>query len=301
MKLPRFWLLFAGALLLSDAASAHAQAPPFDAQLLPQLRRAADLVPGVRPTAIGVITLAPRRAPLSGMVEGGSASDSVLVGYPAFQVRFAAGWIAVDAGMGREFFRQVPPTYSDQAYDTIQRELRDARMVVFTHEHHDHVAGALLSPYRAQVQQHTLFTRAQVRTLMEHPSDARVKLDSAAAAGWLTIDYQGWIPLAPGVVLVQTPGHTPGSQMVYVHLASGREILLSGDIAWHSSGITGLRQKPARVIQSLAEDSAAIRPQLAWLHDVAAAGVVVVVSHDEGSIQDLVRRGVLVRGFDLRR
>ncbi len=294
------WLAASIALLLVPAVG-HAQAPAFDGRLLPTLRRAAELVPGDLPLSVRVVTLAPRRAPLSGMVEGGSASDSVLVGYPAFQVRYPHGWLAVDAGMGRGFFRQVPPTYSDQAYDTIQRELRDARMVVFTHEHHDHVAGALLSPYRAQVQQHTLFTRAQVRTLMEHPSDARVRLDSAAAAGWLTIDYQGWIPIAPGVVLLQAPGHTPGSQMVYVRLASGREILLSGDIAWHLSGVTGLRQKPASVIQSLAEDSAALRPQLAWLRDVGAAGVVVVVSHDEGSIEDLVRRGVLVRGFDLRR
>ncbi len=300
MRRRRFLWIVAGALLVIGARGANAQSTAYGADLLPTLRRAAERVPGERPTAVGVITLAPRRAPLSGMVEGGSASDSVLVGYPAFQVRYPHGWLAV-AGMGRGFFRQVPPTYSDQAYDTIQRELRDARMVVFTHEHHDHVAGALLSPYRAQVQQHTLFTRAQVRTLMEHPSDARVRLDSAAAAGWLTIDYQGWIPIAPGVVLLQAPGHTPGSQMVYVRLASGREILLSGDIAWHLSGVTGLRQKPASVIQSLAEDSAALRPQLAWLRDVAAAGVVVVVSHDEGSIEDLVRRGVLVRGFDLRR
>jgi glyoxylase-like metal-dependent hydrolase (beta-lactamase superfamily II) len=297
----RFVSLVVCALLFLAARGAGAQgAPAFDATLLPTLRRAAGLVPGDKPTSVRVITLGPRRGALASMVEGATSSDSITAGYPALQVRYRHDWIVVDAGMGREFFRQAT-NFSDAAYDTLQRALRDTRMVLFTHEHHDHVAGALRSEFLAQVREHTLFTREQVRTLMEHPSDARVKLDSAAAAGWLTIDYQGWLPIAPGVVLVKAPGHTPGSQMVYVRLASGREILLSGDVAWHLSGVTGLRQKPPKTSQALGEDTTAIASQLAWLRDVGAAGVAVVVSHDIDSIDDLVRRGVLARGFDLRR
>ena len=288
------------ALVFLAGRGAGAQgAPPFDATLLPTLRRAAELVPGDKPTSVHVITLGPRRGALAGMVQGAAPADSITAGYPAFQVRYRHDWIVVDAGMGREFFRDTT-RFSAPAYDTIQRAVRDARMVLFTHEHHDHVAGALRSQYLAQVKAHTLLTREQVGTLMEHPSDARVKLDSAAAAEWLTIDYQGWLPIAPGVVLVKAPGHTPGSQMVYVRLASGREILISGDVAWHLSGVTGSRQKPPKTSQAMGEDTVAIAPQLAWLREVGAAGVAVVVSHDEDSIADLARRGVLVRGFDLR-
>jgi len=39
------------------------------------------------------------------------------------------------------------------------------------------------------------------------------------------------------MALIKAPGHTPGSQMVYVALQSGKEVLLSGDVAWHMDGV----------------------------------------------------------------
>jgi glyoxylase-like metal-dependent hydrolase (beta-lactamase superfamily II) len=38
----------------------------------------------------------------------------------------------------------------------------------------------------------------------------------------------GVIQFAPGVVLIKAAGHTPGSQMVHVRLASGKEVMLVG-------------------------------------------------------------------------
>jgi len=43
------------------------------------------------------------------------------------------------------------------------------------------------------------------------------------AVRFITIDYDGYFPLAPGVALIKAAGHTAGSQMVFVTLASGRE------------------------------------------------------------------------------
>jgi glyoxylase-like metal-dependent hydrolase (beta-lactamase superfamily II) len=38
-----------------------------------------------------------------------------------------------------------------------------------------------------------------------------------------TFSERGLVEFGPGVVLIKAPGHTPGSQMIYVVLASGRD------------------------------------------------------------------------------
>jgi hypothetical protein len=89
--------------------------------------------------------------------------------------------------------------------------------------------------------------------------------------------------------------------MVYVRLASGREVVLAGDVAWMMSGIETRRQKPDSVSRSLFEDRDAIAPQLQWLHDVATQGVVVIVAHDAARLEGLIRQGILTDDVDLRR
>ena len=55
--------------------------------------------------------------------------------------------------------------FSDEKYRRIHEALRDARLIVVTHEHDDHTAGVVRSPFLADVQRHTMLTRAQMRTL----------------------------------------------------------------------------------------------------------------------------------------
>jgi len=270
----------------------------YSAPLLSDVRRAASLVPGDAPTAIHVVPLNLFRFPIAAMVEGGSA-ELADASNPVFQLRFPRGWIAVDAGFDRAL---VPESkaFSDEQYASIQSMLRDARLNVVTHEHDDHVAGVIRSPYLAAVREHTLLTRAQARALMTAPNDPRIKLDSAAVSRYLVLDYDPILPIAPGVVLIKAPGHTPGSQMVYVRMASGSEMVLAGDVAWHSSGITTQRQKPDSSTRSFGgEDRAAIAPELQWLKEIMAAGVTVIVAHDQANIASLVARGVLKQGFDV--
>jgi glyoxylase-like metal-dependent hydrolase (beta-lactamase superfamily II) len=272
----------------------------YSAPRLSDVRRAALLIPGDAPSAIHVVPLNPFRIPLAAMVEGGSAEQAD-ASNPVFQVRFPRGWIAVDAGVDRAL---VPDskTFSDEQYASIQSMLRDARLIVVTHEHEDHVAGVIRSPYLAAVQEHTLLTRAQLRSLMTAPNDPRIKLDSAAASRYFVLDYDPLLPIAPGVVLIKAPGHTPGSQMVYVRLASGSELVLAGDVAWHSSGIATQRQKPDSSTRDFGgEDRAAIATELRWLKDAMASGVTVIVAHDQANIASLVARGALKQGFDVER
>jgi glyoxylase-like metal-dependent hydrolase (beta-lactamase superfamily II) len=294
----RAWIFFAAVIVFSRQAL-PVQANSFSDELLPAVRRAAALIPGDPPSAIRVVSLNPFRAALSYMVEGASERN-VSAAYPVFQIRFPRGWIVVDSALDREFVPKST-TFSDDEYNQIHVALRDAQLVVVTHEHHDHVAGVLRSPYLAQVRQHTLLTRAQVHSLIEHPNNPLIKIDSAVAAHYLTIDYDPFIPIAPGVVLIKAAGHTPGSQMVYVRLESGQEVILAGDVAWNMAGIETQRQKPEASTRDFGdEDRNSIARQLRWLRSIAGAQTAVVVSHDDAWISTLINRGVLVSGFDFK-
>jgi glyoxylase-like metal-dependent hydrolase (beta-lactamase superfamily II) len=287
-----------GVLALLFPAAGHAQSALYSDSLLPALRRAAAAVPGALPEEVRVLAFNWSRGLASGVVEGGS-SDSVGRANVVFQIRYPKGWIMVDAGMDREIANN-PPRFSQERYDRVQLALRDARLIVITHEHYDHIEGVLRSPYLAQVQPKTMLNRAQVHTLMTGPNPGNIMLDSAAAARYLVVDYDDLLPIAPGVVLIQAPGHTPGSQMVYLRTAGGRELVLAGDVAWAMAGVETNQQKPEAVSQRLRENREQIAPQVAWLHGLAAQRVAVVVSHDDASVTALVRQGVLVDDLDLR-
>jgi glyoxylase-like metal-dependent hydrolase (beta-lactamase superfamily II) len=286
-----------GACLLGSATALWAQEGPFSEALLRDVRRAAMVAPGDLPTSLNVVTLNPFRTTVAAMVEGAPA-DSVDGSYPVFQIRFPRSWIAVDAALDRSF---VPnsKTFSEEQYTRIQQCLRDAKLVVVTHEHFDHVAGVVQSPYLATIQQHTVLTRAQVQSLVTKPTHPRIKLDSSAVPRYIVLDYDPYLPIAPGVVLIKAAGHTTGSQMVYVRLANGKEVILVGDVAWNGAGVATQRQKPEASTRGFGgEDRAAIAQQLHWLKDVVPSDVTLVISHDQAAINGLIARGVLHQGFD---
>lgn len=266
--------------------------------VLPALRRAASMLPGEPPQAVRFLAFRRARVRAGDMVDV-AGGDSVTAGNVAFQIAYGRGWIMVDAGFDQELLGRLPG-YSPATYDQVQQALRRARLIVVTHEHSDHVAGVIRSPFAAELASKTLLTHAQVRTLLERPDQREIQLDSARAARFLQVDYAPMLPIAPGVVLLKAAGHTPGSQMVYVRLATGREVLLIGDVAWLMAGVERQRQKPEPVSRSLGEDRAAVGAQLAWLQRVAAAGVVVVAAHDATWLAELERRGVLRAGLHVR-
>jgi glyoxylase-like metal-dependent hydrolase (beta-lactamase superfamily II) len=277
-----------------------AQAEHFTDDLLPAIRRAASVVPGDAPSSVRLVLLSPFSIPRADWVEGAGA-DTIRVAVSVFQLRFPRGWIVVDAGIDRAF-APGSKTFADSTYAQIHEAMRDARLVLVTHEHFDHVAGVLRSPYLAAIQRHTMLLKAQVQTLMRRPDRPEIRLDSAGVAQYLQFDYEPIVPIAPGVVLIKSPGHSPGSQMIYVRLHSGEEVVLAGDVAWNMDGITNQRHKPEATIRlyGISEDRGPITSELRWLRDVQRAGVHVVLAHDVAHIETLVSRGILAMGFDVR-
>jgi glyoxylase-like metal-dependent hydrolase (beta-lactamase superfamily II) len=202
----------------------------------------------------------------------------------------------VDAGMDRQvhafFGRGVEEPYDEAAARQVERAVGAARLIVVTHEHGDHVAGVIRAANAADLARKTILTRTQVRTLMTMPQMPEIRLSEEAARRFIVVDYDKYLPIAPGIAAVTAAGHTPGSQMVFVSLDTGRDYLLIGDVTWHMDGVRLVTGKDAPWIT---EDQAAILDQLRWLNELSRTEpkVVIVASHDEEQHKQLVAAQLL--------
>ena len=266
--------------------------------LLTTVRALGGAIPGELPTAVSYLNVYEDSGVVGNAVDG-AGSSKVFGVTGVFQVRFRHGWIMVDAAMDSAALHRGKSFKADN-FAKVETALEKANLIVITHEHVDHVQPLVKSSIADQVAPHTLLTREQVETLLTKPKVAFTSMDSSQVSRYLVVEYDRALPIAPGVVLIKAAGHTPGSQMVYVKLASGKEMILVGDIAWRVLGIDTQRQKPDSTSRFMSEDRTAIGKQLAWLKDLQSQGISVVVSHDGTQLQALAKRGVLSEGLVLQ-
>ena len=280
---------------IATTALRAAQAPPSWTANLDDIRRVASLVPGRRPLRLNFLKFAESRRTKNFSVKDAPTTPSVQA-RTAFQVVYPDATVMVDAGMDltvHKFFgRGVEEPYFPDAARQVEQAVNRARLIVVTHEHGDHVAGVVHSAAAAQLAPKTILTRTQVQSLMTAPQMPEIKLSDDLARRFVVIDYDMYYPLAPGLALIKAGGHTPGSQMVYVALDSGREYLLIGDATWHMDGVRLIKGKDAPWVT---EDQSAVLAQLTWLNSLSrtAPNLVVVASHDEEQHVELVQKRVL--------
>ena len=264
------------------------------------VRSLAGVIRGPRPLRVNVIKFAESRRTKNFSVKDAPASPSVQA-RTAFQVVYADGTVMVDAGMDQQvhrfFGRGVEEPYFPEAAQQVAQAVRAARLIVVTHEHGDHVAGVIRTPLAAELAPKTMLTRAQVQTLVASPQMPEIALTDQTARRYVVVDYDKYLPISPGMVLIKAAGHTPGSQMVYVALQSGRAVLLIGDAAWHMDGVRLMRGKDAPWVT---EDQGAVRDQLAWLNQLSRTEreLVIVASHDDEQLAELRQSGILGDRFE---
>jgi glyoxylase-like metal-dependent hydrolase (beta-lactamase superfamily II) len=287
------------ATLLGPPARAQSVAGGWTASMQ-DIRRVAGLIPGRRPLRLNMLTFAESRRTKNFAVKGAPADPSVQA-RTAFQVMYSDGSVMVDAGMSlavHSFFgRGVDEPYYPDAAEQVNRALADAKLIVVTHEHGDHVAGVIDSSLADQLAPKTLLTRAQVDRLIASPQMPEIALTADRARRFVVVDYDSYFPLAPGIALVKAAGHTPGSQMVYIGLESGREYLLIGDATWHMDGVREMVGKDAPWVT---EDAEAVLDQLRWLNGLSRTDpdLVVVASHDREQHEALIQQGVLAHRLE---
>jgi glyoxylase-like metal-dependent hydrolase (beta-lactamase superfamily II) len=270
---------------------------PYAADLLTHIRAAAKAVPGPLPIRINFIKIAESHRPLSDIIVGGSQQDYVSA-RTAFQVMFPGGWVMIDSGMDETVhkffgFGRAEPYWADRNA-IVQQALIAAKLIVLTHEHGDHAAGVIRTNAREEIAAKTLLTRAQVQTLTTYPQMPEIRLTPEMARSYIVIDYESYLPVAPGIVLIKAPGHTPGHQMVYVRLASDREYLFIGDVGWTLDNVQQLKLRPEVTMRRIGESAPALMFELTWLKEVIDhEGLIVIPSHDDILLKDLTAKQLI--------
>ena len=292
-------LLLLGLSVASMQGLAAENSPPWRADL-DRIRQVAGMIPGPRPIRVNVIKFAESRRTKNFAVKGLQAEPSVQA-RTAYQIVYGDGTVMVDTGMDlatHQFFgRGVQEPYFPEQAERVARALRSARAIIVTHEHGDHVAGLMRSTSFAELAPKTVLTRPQLETLLNEPQIPELRPTPEMVARLRVVDYSGYMAFAPGITLIKAPGHTPGSQMIYVALQSGRELLLAGDVAWHMDGVRLNAGKDAPWIREPAELMAA---ELNWLNGLSRPekNLSIVISHDEEQRRDYVAQGILGDGFE---
>ena len=293
-------LVAAGTAPVLDVPLRAQNPPPSWTASLEDIQRTAALIPGPRPLRINFLKFAESRRTKNFSVKDAPATPSIQA-RTAFQVIYADGNVMVDAGMDlavhRFFGRGVEEPYFPEAARQVEQAVRAARLIVVTHEHGDHVAGVIHTPLSNELARKTVLTRTQVQTLETTPQMPEITLTEELARRFVVVDYDRYFPLAPGIALIKAGGHTPGSQMVYIVLESGREYLLIGDATWHMDGVRLMKGKAAPWVT---EDQGAVLDQLIWLNGLSrnAPNLVIVASHDEEQHIELVQKGVLTNRLE---
>lgn len=266
---------------------------PLDIEALRQAAR----LPGVQPYEIRVEKVGELEF-AEAMVMAGEPWQGTPIPVYAYQLVFPGKTIIVDTAMAST--EGVPDFmvtgFDADAYQRLSQAMERAWQIVITHEHFDHIAGILEHPKLKQILPAVKLTAEQLaHTDRMLPS----VLPEGVFDAYEPLQYEGMHVLAPGVVLIKAPGHTPGSQMVYVRLVDGREVLLLGDVAWQARNIVAIKERPLFMTLMIRENREQVINQFQALNTLAASHPEVkqIPGHDADAVAAQLEAGVLIPGF----
>jgi glyoxylase-like metal-dependent hydrolase (beta-lactamase superfamily II) len=261
-----------------------------------EVRRLAGVTPGGKPIAIEVEGVGLFKPPAAFVVAGDSWKASDLPVY-SYRVVYPQTSVIIDTALNNELSGGNLDSFDAAAFARIQAAMSQASLILVTHEHADHIGGLTTHPNLAAVLTAAKLTREQIAN---SAATLPAKFPDHALDGYVPLEYLKYQAVAPGMVLIKSPGHTPGSQMVYVQTADGKEFLFIGDVAWHFRNIELQRERPRFVTQfTIEEDRAAVFGQLGALHRLhqAEPQINIVPGHDGTAVERLIDAGLMKARF----
>lgn len=264
------------------------------------LRQAANALAGEKPASVAVERIANGKLPATLLVAGGGFA-ATHQGVHSFRIEWPDRHIILDTGMDKKAADAMGVYALDEAAQArVTASLNTAEAILVTHEHLDHIGGVLTTADWPTVQPRAQITREQ----FDHPELTRpVEWPKGSRSSFKPVDYQNMRSVAPGIVAIKAASHTPGSQLLFVQMADGREYLFTGDIASMDRNWRETRARSRLVGDVIIDED---RPAVfRWLNAFKALhsanpATVMVPTHDAGAIDRLIAGKALRKGFDQR-
>jgi glyoxylase-like metal-dependent hydrolase (beta-lactamase superfamily II) len=261
---------------------------------LPEVRRLANTIPGAKPGSIRVEQVATFTFPTIAMMAGDSWK-SLSAPAASYQIVYPDRTVIIDTAMDEKLTNSTGwAKFNPEPYTHMVHAMASASLILITHEHLDHIGGIATYPDPAGLVSSIRLTREQI----SHPE--RMAPAVLPSVPFQVIDYDRYHAAAPGIVLIKSPGHSPGSQMIFVQKADGTEYLFLGDIAWEMPNVEHVRGRPRAISMfMLHEDRAGVLRQLAELHRLMEAEpkLHMLAGHDARPIEALEQQGLMAAGF----
>ncbi len=275
----------------------------FTAETLPVGQAPQIVVPEAHPPEgmkLSAVMAGKMFSPAAFAYRGGSFSEERVFGMGGILVQHPQGALLFDAGFGKNVdahFQTIPKmmqlTSKYAKEPTVAEQLRAAGLdaaslkgVVLTHAHWDHVSGLGDLPgvpvWVTKEERDYIKNGPQLMALMRGFKGVSYRVYDFPQGPYLGYERSFDVFGDGSVVLVPSPGHTPGSIIAFVATPDGQRYALVGDLVWQTEGVDLPAQRPFLARDQVDWDAEQVRQGIVRMHQLQKAipGLVVVPAHD---------------------
>ncbi len=253
---------------------------------------------------ISVLMTGATHSPASLTFRGGSSKDERRLVMTATLIHHPKGDLLIDAGFSHDVLPHIPkliqlggrPEIGVPAAEQLRASGYDfarLRGVIPTHAHWDHIAGLSELPgvpvWLNTAEQQFIADGGKDSALMRSYTDVEINRYDFADGAYLGFARSHDVWGDGSVVIVEAPGHTPGSIIVFVTLPSTKRYAFIGDLAWQREGVFLPAEKPWPMRGLVDKDPAAVRAGLEHMAQIHAQfpDLSIVPAHDEKATAEL--------------